>query len=199
LLRAEEDQEVMIYDNTGRRKYLTLTERRAFIEASSLLPPEARAFCLVLAYTGARISEILALAPERIDIDAGIIIIECLKKRRRGIFRSVPIPEFLLRELDDILQLTARLHTSQQKERIWLVSRTTAWKWVKLAMADAGVGMAQAMPKALRHSFGVCAIQKSVPLNMVQKWMGHARLSTTALYADATGEEEQSIALRMWR
>jgi integrase len=34
--------------------------------------------------------------------------------------------------------------------------------------------------------------------NMVQKWLGHAQLTTTAIYANAVGEEEQSIAARMW-
>ena len=29
---------------------------------------------------------------------------------------------------------------------------------------------------------------------MVQKWLGHAQLTTTAIYANAVGEEEQSIA-----
>jgi integrase/recombinase XerD len=31
-----------------------------------------------------------------------------------------------------------------------------------------------------------------------QKWLGHAQLTTTAIYANAVGEEEQSIAARMW-
>ena len=34
--------------------------------------------------------------------------------------------------------------------------------------------------------------------NMVQKWLGHAQLTTTAINANAVGEEEQSIAARMW-
>ena len=28
----------------------------------------------------------------------------------------------------------------------------------------------------------------------VQRWMGHAQLTTTAIYAEAVGEEERSIA-----
>lgn len=37
-----------------------------------------------------------------------------------------------------------------------------------------------------------------IPLHMLQKWMGHAQLSPTAIYADAVGKEEQDIAARMW-
>jgi hypothetical protein len=34
---------------------------------------------------------------------------------------------------------------------------------------------------------------------MVSKWMGHAKMETTAIYCKAVGEEQQSIAARMWR
>jgi integrase len=53
-------------------------------------------------------------------------------------------------------------------------------------------------PKGLRHGFGVHAISSGVPLNMLSKWMGHASLEVTAIYANALGTEEQGIAARMW-
>jgi integrase/recombinase XerD len=56
----------------------------------------------------------------------------------------------------------------------------------------------QASPKGLRHGFGVAAVQARIPLNLVQRWLGHAQLSTTAIYAEAIGQEEQEIAARMW-
>lgn len=53
-------------------------------------------------------------------------------------------------------------------------------------------------PKGLRHGYGVHAIASGVPLNMLRKWMGHASMETTAIYANALGAEEQGIAARMW-
>ena len=53
-------------------------------------------------------------------------------------------------------------------------------------------------PKGLRHGFGVHAIASGVPLNMLSKWMGHASLEVTAIYANALGTEERGIAARMW-
>jgi integrase len=44
----------------------------------------------------------------------------------------------------------------------------------------------------------VAAVQASIPLNLVQRWLGHAQLSTTAIYAEAMGQEERNIASRMW-
>ena len=39
---------------------------------------------------------------------------------------------------------------------------------------------------------------KNVPLNMISKWMRHSQMETTAIYANTVGEEQQSIAARMW-
>ena len=74
-----------------------------------------------------------------------MVVFESLKKRRRGVFRAVPVPPELLDTLD----------------------------------------MVQ-------------AVSRGIALNMVQKWLGHAQLTTTAISANAVGEEEQRIAVRMW-
>jgi integrase/recombinase XerD len=50
----------------------------------------------------------------------------------------------------------------------------------------------------LCHGFGIKAVTSDVPLNMAQKWLGPARLSTTPIYTNATGDEERQIAERMW-
>ncbi len=61
-----------------------------------------------------------------------------------------------------------------------------------------GVKGPQATPKGLRHGFGVAAIQAGISLNLLQRWLGHAQLTTTAIYANAVGPEERNIAARMW-
>ena len=53
-------------------------------------------------------------------------------------------------------------------------------------------------PKGLRHAYGINAIRTGVPLNMLQKWMGHAQLTTTAIYANASGKKEEELANKMW-
>lgn len=191
--------QLMIYNKYGQRKYLTINERNAYLAAAKTMKDEDRMFCLVLAYTGARISEVLALSSEHVDLEAGVIVIESLKKRRRGIFRGVPVPQSLLSQLDKIYGIKSRRDDiSLRTSRLWPWSRTTAWKRVKVTMDLAGISPALSVPKALRHAFGVGAIQKNVPLNVLQKWMGHSRISTTAIYADAVGDEERYLANRMW-
>jgi len=57
----------------------------------------------------------------------------------------------------------------------------------------------QATPRGLRHSFAIASLQAGLPLNLVQRWMGHARISTTAIYAAACGPEELAFAEQVWR
>ena len=74
----------------------------------------------------------------------------------------------------------------------------TGWRRVMEVMERADVVGPHATPKGLRHGFGVAAVSVGIPLNLVQKWLGHAQLSTTAIYADAMGAEEHDIARRLW-
>jgi integrase/recombinase XerD len=189
-----------LYDTQGRRKYLTADERQRFLEAAERAERETRTFCYVLAYTGCRISEAVTLTADRVDTSAGAIVFESLKKRRPAHYRAVPVPASVLDALDlvhDVRQLQRRGRA--QGVQLWPWSRTTAWRRVAAVMREARLDGPQATPKGLRHGFGVAAVNAGIPLNMVQKWLGHAQLSTTAIYADAVGAEEQAIASRMWQ
>ena len=66
-------------------------------------------------------------------------------------------------------------------------------------MRRAGVSGGMASPKGLRHSFAVACISRNIPLTTVQKWLGHARLETTALYLGVSDEEERKLARRLWK
>jgi integrase len=191
----------VLYEANGQRKYLTAGERERFLKAAESADREVRTFCGVLAYTGCRISEALALTADRIDLAEGVIVFESLKKRKRGVYRAVPVPPALL----DALDLVHGLRKAQARKdkgasvHLWDFARNTAWRKVKAVMDSAGLGgLACATPKGLRHAFGVSAVSKGIPLNLAQRWLGHAQISTTAIYADAVGEEEKSIASRMW-
>lgn len=176
----------------GRRKYLTPGERLRFLEAAAREPGEIETFCLTLAWTGCRVSEALGLTRADLDHESGTVTVRCLKKRKAGIVREVPVPVALLEAL-------SRVHGCGPPDaRIWPIARSTAWRNVKAVMRTIGVGAAASSPKGLRHTFGVHAVRSGVPLNLLQRWLGHASMATTAIYADVMGAEEQEIAARMW-
>ena len=189
-----------LHTSDGARKYLTAGERDAFLRAAEQTDRQARTLCMTLAYAGCRLSEALALTVDRVDFGAGVLVFETLKKRRGGIYRAVPVPPALLEALDlvhGIREAQAR-RDKGRGIRLWPGSRMTGWRAVHAVMAEAGLDGPHASPKGLRHGFGVAAVSAGIPLNLVQKWLGHAQLTTTAIYANAVGEEEQSIAARMW-
>jgi integrase/recombinase XerD len=189
-----------LYSSTGGRKYLNAAERRRFLKAARLADPATRVFCLVLGWSGARISEVLALTPAAVDVESGVVSIETLKRRRRGIVRQVPLPRDILCDLDRVFDLrVAQRNPSRADRKLWTWDRTTAWRHVKAVMAAADVIGTPAMPKGLRHGFGVRAFQSNVPPHLVQRWLGHASLKTTSIYGDVVGRDERAFAARMWR
>jgi integrase/recombinase XerD len=181
-----------IFDSKGHRKYLNRSEIQLFLQAAQREPREVYAFCWLLAETGCRISEALALDHTRIDPSTGFIVFECLKKRRRGIFRTVPISA-------ELIQLIEHLPVFKRGAPIWGWSRMTAYRRVRDVMDRVPIRGPQATPKGLRHGFAMAAACVGVPLNIIQRWLGHADIRTTSIYTDASGQEEMRLARRLWQ
>lgn len=191
---------MQLHTQDGARKYVAAGERDAFLRAAEQADRQVRTLCMTLTYAGCRLSEALALTVDRVDLAAGVLVLESLKKRRSGIYRAVPVPPALLDALDlvhGIRELQSR-RGKGRGVRLWPWSRMTGWRAVHAVMEAAGLSGPQASPKGLRHGFGVAAVSAGIPLNLVQKWLGHAQLTTTAIYADVVGSEEKDIARRMW-
>lgn len=186
-----------LYSASGQRKYLNHDERQRFILAALAWPhPKVRTLCLVLAFTGCRISEALGLREGSIDLQSDCIAIRSLKKRKQiVVVRQVPVPPLCT----NTLKSTHHLSGLNPERRLWTWSRCRAWQLVKAVMQESCITTGiHATPKGLRHGFGLHAVRSGVPLNLIQRWLGHASLTTTAIYLQAVGSEEQEIAARMW-
>lgn len=186
------NQYVSLFGKNGQRKYLTAQERERFIVAALRHSrDDIGALCLTLAYSGCRISEALAMTAYSLNAEDGTIAITSLKKRGAFVVREIPMPEFVMQKLNALVQ--------SDDARLWPLSRGYAWKLIKDVMRDANIlaGL-HATPKGLRHGFGVHAIRSGIPITLVQRWLGHASLSTTAIYTQVLGQEERELASRMW-
>jgi integrase/recombinase XerD len=198
-MRDQPYDDLSLFDQSGCRKYLNAAERERFIGRAECAVSDVRLFCLVLGWSGARISEVLALTPATIDLDIGVANFRTLKRRKAGVIRQVPLPGNLLDDLERSLDLrTSQRDGARAHKRIWPWCRTTAWRHVKQVMAAADIIGVRASPKGLRHGFGVNAFQCNVPPHLVQRWLGHASLRTTSIYGDVMGPEERAFAARMW-
>jgi integrase len=189
-----------LFDPAGHRKYLTEAERRAFIKAAKKQAPEVYTLCLVLKDTGCRLSEALGITADHVDLRTGVIVFRSLKKRRANVHRAIPVSPALLAELD-------RVHAVRKSQsvpdcgatvRLWPWHRMTAHRRIKEVMVAANVHGPHATAKGLRHGFGVAALERGIPITLLQKWLGHAKLATTAIYGDAVGAEERRMARKLW-
>jgi integrase len=192
------DQNLSLYTPRGERKYINQDERRRVLAVMERLERRRALFALLLAWTGGRVSEVLDVRPSSFQIERNIVALRTLKRRRLHV-REVPIRPGLMTALDEHFSLRAlQADTETANRRLWPWSRWTAWRFVKGAMLEAGIVGRPACPRGLRHGFGVGSLQANVPINLVQRWMGHSRLSTTAIYADVSGDEEVGFAARFW-
>jgi integrase len=86
---------------------------------------------MTLAYAGCRLSEALALTADRVDLAAGVLVFESLKKRRTGIFRSVPVPPALLDTIDMVHGIRHRANAGDRDRsggvQIGAPSRCLGW------------------------------------------------------------------------
>jgi len=193
--------ERQLFDAKGRRKYLTAEETERALHAAERAERETRRLCYMLAYPGCGISEALGLTADRVDLDQWHNrLSQPQEAPPRHIQSRAGGRPRCLETLDLVHDLKAVQRRPQRHSvRLWPWERMTGWRRVMSVMRKTGLNGPQATPKGLRHGFGVQAVNAGVPLNMVQKWLAHAQFSTTAIYADAVGAQEQAIASRMWR
>jgi integrase/recombinase XerD len=193
-----DDEGRSLYTRDGQRKYLNQVERRRVLKALRRLE-RGRELCSMLLYwTGGRISEILALHANSFQLDRNVVALRTLKRRRLHV-REIPIKPGLMTALDKHFKLRKlQKNPKTAYQRLWPFHRVTAWRFIKGGMLEAGIVGRAACPRGMRHGFGVGTLQAGIPLNLVQRWMGHARLSTTAIYTEVSGDEEAAFAAQFW-
>ena len=114
----------------------------------------------------------------------------------------MPVPPALLDALDLVhgIRELQSLRGKGRGMRPWPWSRMTGWRVVHAVMLwrpPSSTGCTP-HPGGCGTGFGVAAVSAGIALNLDQKWLGHAQLTTTAVYADAVGAKENDIARRMW-
>lgn len=179
-----------LYTPDGERKYLNGEERLEFIQCAQNQENSVRLLCLVLVMSGCRLSEALNLTQDHILTGENVILIRSLKKRGEICFRHIPVPHHTIAEL----ALLGRI----KPNRLFNWKRTRALFHVQQVMQQADITGIKATARGLRHTFGVHGIRCGIPLTLLQRWFGHAKIETTAIYTQIQGPEEREIAKRMW-
>ena len=83
--------------------------------------------------------------------------------------------------------------------RLIEVTRTTGWRWVQQAVkrsTEAG----QLAPgrhvgtHSLRHSFARHLLLNGIPINHLNRWLGHSSIHTTLIYLELVPDPAGSLA-----
>jgi integrase/recombinase XerD len=169
-------------------KFLTPDEVESLLRAPDPATPRGlrdRALIELLYATGLRVSELIALRPQDVDLESRYLT--TMGKGRKE--RLVPIGEEAADWVGRYLR-TARpaLLRSRRSARLFVNARGGAaltrvgfWKILKQYGRQAGLARTIS-PHVLRHSFATHLLERGADLRAIQLMLGHADLSTTQIY-----------------
>jgi integrase/recombinase XerD len=178
----------------ARPKTLSVEEVIALLDAPSRLSsPEAlrdRAMFEVLYATGMRVTELVSLNLEDVDLLSGYV--RCVGKNGRE--RQMPLPDratdalnvYLTRARPPLLRAAGEnaLFLNHRGERL---TRQGFWLIIKAHARSAGIE-ADITPHTLRHSVAAHMITGGADLRSVQELLGHVSISSTQVYSDLARE-----------
>jgi len=137
--------------------------------------------------TGMRISELLNLRENQLDLEAGFVRVF----GKGGKERIVPVGRSALTRLRQYLELRnvvrKKILVGNGKDFVFLspkggrISRSTVLNILKKLGQDSGIRK-NISPHVLRHSFATHLLEGGADLRVVQELLGHSDISTTQIY-----------------
>ena len=176
---------------------LTGKEVELFLEQPQCVDPKGyrdHAMLELLYATGIRVSELIGLNVEDVNLPAGLI--RCVS---RGKERIIPLYAAAVKALTDYVRdirpqlvLTPRepaLFVNMSGERM---SRQGFWKIVKYYQEKAQIDK-DITPHTLRHSFAAHLLENGADLRSIQEMLGHADISSTQIYSHMVKQKLQDV------
>jgi integrase/recombinase XerD len=163
--------------------------RLVTLPAPDLLGRRDGAMLEVLYGSGLRISELVDLDVDDVDIDGSTVLVRAGKG---GKARLLPLGRAALGSIGDYLsasrpELARRARSSRSGGALFLnarggrLSRQGCWKILKGYATTAGL-QTKVSPHTLRHSFATHMLDGGADIRVVQELLGHASLATTQVY-----------------
>ena len=144
--------------------------------------------------TGMKVTEIIDLDIDDVDLDNSIVTCHSGKKER-----TIPLGTLAEKALKEYIDQARPILIKSDKNRSLFVnmngSRLTRqgfWKIVKYYKEKAHINK-DITPHVLRHSFAAHLLQNGADLKSIQAMLGHADISSTQVYAQFETNELQDI------
>ena len=153
-----------------------------------------KAMLEVLYATGIRVSELIGLNVEDVNLSAGFI--RCTSKGKE---RIVPLYATAVKALEDYVKDIRPRIVADDGERALFVnmsgermSRQGFWKIIKYYQEKAEIDK-DITPHTLRHSFAVHLLENGADLRSIQEMLGHADISSTQIYTHVVKKQLKDV------
>ncbi|TDT61921.1 site-specific tyrosine recombinase XerD [Fonticella tunisiensis] len=166
---------------------LSIKEVEKLLSLPSNIDPKGirdKAMLEILYATGIRVTELINLNLEDVNLDLGYI--KCSGSRER----IIPVGKIALKALEEYVNKSRGILQKNKKEKAFFLNfhgermtRQGFWKIIKYYASVAGIDK-EITPHTLRHSFAAHLIENGADLKSVQQMLGHSDISTTQIYAE---------------
>ena len=153
-----------------------------------------KAMLEVMYATGMRVSELINLDIDDVNLDMGVIKCNGAKKSR-----SIPLYPMALRSLSIYINEIRNAMIADTDETALFVnvggarmSRQGFWKILKHYQETARIDK-EITPLMLRHSFAVHLLENGADVSSLQELMGHCDISSTQMYTQMVNQKLKSV------
>ena len=153
-----------------------------------------RAMLELLYATGIRVSELINLDVENVNLSAGF-----LRCESKGKERIIPLYSVAVRAVSDYMERVRLQIVEDPEEKALFVnmtgermSRQGFWKIIKYYQEKAGIKK-EITPHTLRHSFAAHLLENGADLRSIQEMLGHADISSTQVYTQLVNQKLKAV------
>ena len=182
------------------RKYpeiLTNREVELFLEQPKCVDEKGfrdHAMLELLYATGIRVSELIGLNANEVNLSAGFI--RCQSKGKE---RIVPLYPAAVKALEDYVKdIRPRIVADEEEQALFVnmngerMSRQGFWKIIKYYQEKAEIDK-DITPHTLRHSFAVHLLENGADLRSIQEMLGNADISSTQIYTHVIKKQLKDV------
>jgi len=144
--------------------------------------------------TGIRVSELIDLDVDDVNLSAGLLT--CRSKDKS---RAIPLYPAAIRALNEYIRFVRPQMLAVEDEPSLFVnvsggrmSRQGFWKIIKTYQAKAGIEK-PITPHTLRHSFATHLLENGADLRSIQEMLGHADISSTQIYSQLVKKQLKDV------
>ncbi len=176
---------------------LTSNEVELFLEqpeCTDLKGYRDRAMLELLYATGIRVSELIELDVDDLNLPGGVL--KCFSKGKE---RIIPLYPAAIRALGEYINsVRPQLVDSVNETALFVnmsgerMSRQGFWKLIKYYQEKAGI-QKEITPHTLRHSFAAHLLENGADLRSIQEMLGHADISSTQIYSKLINQKIKDV------